>query len=113
MSKNLTFSVLLDFYGGMLKDRQRQITEYYYNEDLSLAEISEIVGISRQGVRDALKKAETALIEFEDKLGIKKRFDEILVKTEEIKIMLSDLNPDDDISAQTEKIKLKLDDINF
>ena len=53
--KNLAYSVLLDFYGPVLTDKQRVILTEYYNEDLSLAEIAENLGITRQGVRDAIK----------------------------------------------------------
>ena len=53
--KNLAYSVLLDFYGPVLTDKQRVILTEYYDEDLSLAEIAENLGITRQGVRDSIK----------------------------------------------------------
>ena len=56
--KNLAYSVLLDFYGPVLTDKQRVILTEYYDEDLSLAEIAENLGITRQGVRDAIKHGE-------------------------------------------------------
>ena len=59
--KNLAYSVLLDFYGPVLTDKQRVILTEYYDEDLSLAEIAENLGITRQGVRDAIKPGEAAL----------------------------------------------------
>lgn len=74
MAKNLEVSFLLDFYGDMLTDKQREVIEYYYNEDLSLAEIADNQGISRQGVRDAIKRAEELLFEMEERLGFAKRF---------------------------------------
>ena len=49
MSKDLTVSYLLDFYGDVLTDKQRDVMEQYYNDDLSLAEIAENFGITRQG----------------------------------------------------------------
>ena len=55
--KNLAFSVLLDYYGPVLTDKQRAILTEYYDQDLSLAEIAENYGISRQGVRDARLRA--------------------------------------------------------
>ena len=55
--KNLAYSVLLDFYGSVLTEKQRLILTEYYDEDLSLAEIAENMGITRQGVRDAIKHA--------------------------------------------------------
>ena len=61
MAKDLHITFLLDFYGDMLTDKQREVVECYYNEDLSLAEIAEVKGITRQGVRDAIKRAEQQL----------------------------------------------------
>ena len=74
MAKDLHITFLLDFYGDMLTDKQREVVECYYNEDLSLAEIAEEKGITRQGVRDAIKRAEQQLIEMEERLGLAKRF---------------------------------------
>lgn len=75
--KDMKYSLLLDFYGDILSERKREIIELYYNEDLSLAEVSEITGISRQGVRDSVKKTEMELSQLEDKLGLAKRFEDI------------------------------------
>lgn len=77
MSKNLEVSILLDFYGELLTDKQREAIEYYYNDDLSLGEIADCLGISRQGVHDSIKRAENTLNEFEEKLGLAKTFDEM------------------------------------
>ena len=63
-------SLLYDFYGKLLTEKQRQVMELYHEENLSLAEIAEEFGISRQGVHDTLKKAEHLLTEYEDKLGL-------------------------------------------
>ena len=67
-------ALLYDFYGDMLTDRQKEFYGLYYNEDLSLAEIAENYGITRQGVRDVIVRAEAILTELEDKTGIIKRF---------------------------------------
>lgn len=74
--KNQTFrmTMLFDFYGEMLTERQKEFYDLYYNEDLSLAEIAENYGISRQGVRDVIVRAETIMTELEDKTGLLKRF---------------------------------------
>ena len=90
--KNLNISLLLDFYGELLTDKQRDSLEYYYNEDMSLAEIAEhIGGITRQGVRDAIKRGEQIITDFEIKLGLAAKFEKqradaqaILELTEEI-----------------------------
>ena len=71
--KNLTLGYLLDFYGELLSERKRSVMDMYYNEDLSLAEIAAEVNISRQGVRDIIKKAEEELLFYENKLGLAER----------------------------------------
>ena len=67
--KNQTYrmTMLFDFYGEVLTDRQKEFFDLYYNEDLSLAEIAENSGISRQGVRDVIVRAEGVMQEIEDK----------------------------------------------
>jgi predicted DNA-binding protein YlxM (UPF0122 family) len=77
VAKDLRVSFLLDFYGDMLTDTQREVVDAYYNEDLSLAEIAQDRDITRQGVRDAIKRAEQQLLEMEDRLGLARRFQEI------------------------------------
>lgn len=67
-------TLLLDFYGNALTERQRRTAELYFQEDLSLGEIAQMTGITRQGVRDGLKKAEKSLFEHEERLGIAGRF---------------------------------------
>ena len=84
MAKNLEITVLLDFYGDMLTAKQRDFLELYYNEDLSLAEIAANVGITRQGVRDAIKRAECQLTEMEERLKLAARFKEVQKGLEEI-----------------------------
>ena len=68
--KNLQIGYLLDFYGDILSERKRSVMDMYYNEDLSLAEIAAEIGISRQGVRDMIKKTEDELFFYENKLGL-------------------------------------------
>ena len=77
-------NLLLDFYGSMLTERQRSFLEYYYEDDLSLAEIAENEGITRQGVRDAIKRAEGQLYQMEERLGLAKRFAEMQKGLKEI-----------------------------
>ena len=67
-------TMLFDFYGDVLTDRQKEFYDLYYNEDLSLGEIAENYGITRQGVRDVIVRAEAVLTELEDKTGLIKRF---------------------------------------
>ena len=77
MAKDMNISLLFDFYGEILTEKQQDVIDYYYNDDLSLAEISEHLGITRQGVRDSIKRAEATLLDMEEKLGLAKRFREI------------------------------------
>ena len=79
-----TINILMDFYGDMLTERQSTFLEYYYVDDLSLAEIAENEGITRQGVRDAIKRAEAQLFEMEERLGLAHRFKEVRKGLEEI-----------------------------
>lgn len=67
-------SMLLDFYGELLTKKQRDCFDLHYNEDLSLSEIAEQLGISRQGVWDNIRRAEAALTEIEEKTGLIRRF---------------------------------------
>ena len=84
MAKNLEITILLDFYGDMLTPKQREFLDFYYNEDLSLAEIATNVGITRQGVRDAIKRAECLLYDMEQRLGLVERFKDVQNGLEEI-----------------------------
>lgn len=77
MAKNMEIALLFDFYGEMLPTVQRDMIEFYYEDDLSLSEIAENRGISRQGVRDSIKRAEMQLLEMEDRLGLAKQFRDI------------------------------------
>lgn len=76
VNKNFHISVLMDFYGQLLTGKQYEALDLYYNGDLSLSEIAENLGISRQGVRDFIKRGEAQLIEFENVLNLAKRFDD-------------------------------------
>ncbi len=67
-------AMLYDFYGDLLTERQREFFDLYHNEDFSLAEIAESAGITRQGVRDVIVRAERTLTEMEEKTGIIQRF---------------------------------------
>ena len=74
MSKDLEMSYLLDFYGEVLTEKQRDVMEQYYNDDLSLSEIADNAGITRQGVRDLIKRAEQTLVSLEESCRYCERF---------------------------------------
>ena len=66
--------MLFDFYGAVLTERQQEVFDLYYNEDLSLAEIAEHTDITRQGIRDAVVRSRNILSDMESKLGLVARF---------------------------------------
>lgn len=73
MEKNVEISILCDLYGKLLTDKQFELLNDYYNNDLSLSEIAENNQITRQAVRDIIKKGEKKLFEYEEKLLFMKR----------------------------------------
>ncbi len=82
--KNLNMSFLLDFYGVLLSERKRSVMEMYYNEDFSLAEVADEIGISRQGVRDLIKKSEDELLFYEERLGLAAKLQNVEEQTNEL-----------------------------
>ena len=84
MAKDLEMGYLLDFYGEVLTEKQREMLRQYYNDDLSLSEIGENFGITRQGARDAIKHGETTLKELEEKVGFAARYRRVQQKLEEL-----------------------------
>ena len=89
--KTFMMTMLLDFYGELLTEKQRSCFNMHYNEDLSLSEIAEIMNISRQGVHDLIARAEVALIETEEKIGMVKRFSERRIIFDKMADELSEL----------------------
>lgn len=105
--KNLNISVLLDFYGDILSERQLEMLELYYNEDYSLSEIAEKYDISRQGVRSVLKKGEAILFDMEAKLHLASRFTKVLDKSAQIASELENINN----NIQNEEISKKINSL--
>jgi predicted DNA-binding protein YlxM (UPF0122 family) len=83
-------SYLLDFYGEVLTDKQREMLHQYYNDDFSLSEIGENFGITRQGARDAIKHGESTLLELEQKVGFAARYRRVQQTLEELEQMVID-----------------------
>lgn len=103
MPKNLRNTLLLDLYGTLLTDKQRETLEMYYEDDLSLGEISAETGITRQGVMNCVKNAEARLAELEEQLGLVKRLSEMRSYLEEL---------EDEISSSEISDRNKLKKIN-
>lgn len=89
MDKHIELSMLWEIYGKLLTKKQYEVLNDYYNEDLSLSEIAENYNISRQGVRDLIKKGENKLFEYEEKLSIMKKLQE---NEKTIQLILSQLS---------------------
>jgi len=77
LAKKVLITRLFDYYGRLLTDNQQEQIRAYYLLDMSLAEIAEESGVSRQAVRDGIKRAESALIDFEEKVGFMKYVDSV------------------------------------
>lgn len=105
-NKIVQIALLYDFYGQLLTDKQMDIVDMYYNNDLSLGEISEQQGISRQGVYDSLKRAEKTLYDFEEKLGLVSRFLKQKESMREITEMLDEILKKDDLNEEDVKEKI-------
>lgn len=105
MDRKLTVSLLLDFYGQVLSEKQFQIMDYYYNDDLSLREISEILGITRQGVHDTIKRSEAFLEELEQSLGLYAKWQRLQQQLESIEGAVKEINCENDRLCKNEAIK--------
>lgn len=77
MNDVVKYSILLELYGGLLTKKQYELLDNYYNQDLGLSEIAENIGITRQAVRDNLKKGENKLLDYEEKLHLMKKINKI------------------------------------
>ncbi len=94
--KDLNICILLDFYSSLLSEKQAEMMQRYYNEDLSLSEIAAEMNITRQGVRDALKKSEAILKEAEKQMGFAKRFIDMAKELKIIREQTEELITDKD-----------------
>ncbi len=107
----LEMSLLFDFYGAMLTDRQQEIFDLYYNEDLSLSEISEQMQISRQAVRDAVTRSKNLMLGFEQRLGLVHRFQKNFDTLQRIHMIASELLELNRSDRRNAEIDLRLAEI--
>lgn len=117
MSEKLFEQFCFDFYGELLSERQKTILDYYYNDDYSMTEIAEILGVTRQGVHDAFHRAKNQMADYEDKLGLVKRFlrqqallGEIHGELESI-LGKASIQSDDDLKENLQRLISELDGI--
>ena len=106
MEDKVKICILLDIYENLLTEKQRELLNDYYNNDLSLSEIAENEGITRQAVRDNLKKGENNLLEYESKLSLMKNMQDREKLASDIEKILEKI-PNIDMS-QLDKIKNNL-----
>ena len=120
MEKEVYLSLLLDFYGQLLTEKQREYADLYYNENLSLSEIAENDGISRQAVRDALLRAETMLRSTEEKTGLVARHARLQAQIGEAEELLAQIGKrnssrlsDPELLALCGRLQAKLDEMKL
>ena len=108
-------SLLYDFYGGLLTDKQREVMELYHEENYSIVEIAGELGVSKQAVHDNLKKTERILSDYEDKLGLVSKFvarsnalRTVRADVESLKAMLAENEGMKDLSARIDEIETLL-----
>lgn len=103
--KNYEVAALLDIYQGVLTEKQRDLIDLYYNEDLSLGEIAENRGITRQGVRDAVKRSEFVLFDLEENLGVARRRDQLAVRIKEAQALIEKINTENENACHSGPIR--------
>lgn len=109
LKEKIELSILFDFYGELLKNHNKQIFEDYILNDLSLSEIAEDQGISRQGVHDIVKRCSIQLKDFEVKINLIKKFEITKIKVNRIKELseqMQDLKQMDELTKLKEIIEL-------
>lgn len=111
MENSVKISILLEIYGGLLTEKQYSLLDDYYNKDLSLSEIAENQAITRQAVRDNLKKGENNLFEYEEKLKLMKKFEMQKKELEEILNEITEIEVSKEVKQKLESLKKKL--LNF
>lgn len=115
MEKFAKMALLADFYGPLLTDKQQDIWDLHYEQDLSLAEIAEIEHTTRQAVHDLIKRTEKILADYEEKLGLVARFLQEREKVIEVAGILDTWKPEDfrdpALWLRYEEVKGKIEDI--
>ena len=108
LEKTIEISLLFDYYGNMLTEKQQETMKLYYYHDLSLAEIAEKLNISRQGVYDHLHRGEDILRDYESKIGLINRYNKF---KEKIDNLLADINKLEIDNKQKSCLQEKINDL--
>lgn len=111
LKEQYELTLLYDYYSGLLKESQREILADYYFNDMSLSEIADERGISRQGVHDTVKRCSKSLMEFEEILGLAKKQKLIKKNINVINNEIDSIKESDDINKRLSSIKDKLNEI--
>jgi Uncharacterized protein conserved in bacteria len=115
MDKLTEMALLADFYGPLLTEKQQNVWDLHYQQDLSLAEIADTEHISRQAIYDLLKRTERILAEYEEKLGLVQRFWIERQKLMEVQALLKELNEQDFVSKSAwerhQKVRAMIEDV--
>ena len=106
LKEQYELTILYDYYSGLLKESQREILSDYYFNDLSLSEIADERGISRQGVHDTIKRCSKSLMEFEEILGLAAKQKLIKTNIKKIDSFINDISIKDNEINQTSKAEL-------
>jgi hypothetical protein len=107
--KTLLNTMLFDFFGDLLTDKQREYYDLYHNEDQSLSEIAENAGITKQGVHDIITRAEKTLKELEYKTGIIKKWRENRAELEHAEALAKDILQSANEQETVEKVNKLID----
>ena len=103
--KDIKISILMDIYHPLLTEKQYDVLDMYFNLDYSLSEIAENESISRQGVLDIIKRSEQKLLEYEDKLGIMKKFEATEQEIKKIERLSKNAQNEREILAATAELR--------
>ena len=110
VNRKVELAWLMAFYGGMLTEKQREVLTLHCEEDLSLGEIAQEAGVSRQGVHDMLTRAAQKLFDMEEKLGVAARFSRMQDGLEQCRKALRDERYDEAEQLLTRLIALDQED---
>ena len=112
MEKRVELTLLMDFYGPLLTEHRREILSLYCDEDMSFQEIAEQLGISRQGVHDAVKSAAAQLSRYEEALGLASRYRRITREVKRCRALLASVRADEASEAALREALDALDRIS-
>ncbi len=112
VEKRIELTLLMDFYGPLLTEHRREILSLYCDEDMSLQEIADQLGISRQGAHDAVKSAAAQLARYEKTLGLASRYRQITREVKKCRALLGSVRADEASQAALNEALEALDRIS-